>query len=142
MNRTTTCSLALALAGALLALPARAETPKDLIDGYVREAAREQPGFAASADRGKAFFLRNWNRTDRMPNCAACHTERPAAAGVHVITDKTIRPLAPAANPDRFSNLAKAEKWFRRNCSEVVGRECSAGEKADLVQFLATAGGV
>lgn len=27
------------------------------------------------------------------------------------------------------------EKWFRRNCTEVVGRECSAAEKADFIVF-------
>jgi hypothetical protein len=139
MNRTI--CLSLALAGALAATPLRAASPQDLLAGYATEAARTQTGFVASAERGKAFFLRNWNVADKMPNCAACHTERPAAHGTHVITAKAIRPLAPAANPDRFADAAKAEKWFRRNCTEVVGRECSAAEKADLVRFLVAAGG-
>ena len=37
----------------------------------------------------------------------------------------------------RFTDPAKTEKWFRRNCTEVLGRECSAAEKADFIQFLA-----
>lgn len=125
----------------VIAFAVHAETPKDVIAGYAREAARSQPGFSASAERGRDLFVRKWNVTDRMPNCASCHTERPDNAGSHVITAKPIKPLAPAANPERFSSLAKVEKWFRRNCTEVVGRACSAAEKADFVQFLATAGG-
>jgi hypothetical protein len=44
--------------------------------------------------------------------------------------------MAPAFNPERFNALAKSEKWFRRNCTEVVGRECSAAEKADVLAWL------
>ncbi|HEX7384701.1 MAG TPA: DUF1924 domain-containing protein, partial [Burkholderiaceae bacterium] len=29
-------------------------------------------------------------------------------------------------------------KWFRRNCGDVLGRECTADEKADIVAWLAT----
>jgi mono/diheme cytochrome c family protein len=133
-------TIVLALA-TVAAFAAHAETPKDMIAGYTQEAVRSQPGFAASAERGRMFFVRKWSVTDKMPNCVACHTERPGGEGSHVITGKPIKPLAPAANPERFSSAAKAEKWFRRNCTEVVGRECSAAEKADFVQFLTTAGG-
>jgi len=45
-------------------------------------------------------------------------------------------PLAPSANAERLTDLAKTEKWFRRNCTEVVGHTCSAAEKADFVAFL------
>jgi len=33
---------------------------------------------------------------------------------------------------------AKVEKWFRRNCNDVMGRECTAGEKADVLAWLLT----
>lgn len=125
---------ALALLPSLAAFAA--DTPQGLLAGYSQEAARAQPGFAASAARGKAFFNRRWNVAERMPNCAACHTENPMAEGRHVVTAKTLKPLSPLADGARFTNVAKVEKWFRRNCSEVVGRECSAAEKADLIQFL------
>lgn len=127
---------------ALAATPlARAETPKDLISTYTQDAARAQPGFAPSAERGRGFFMKKWAVSDKMPNCAACHTDKPAAEGSHVITAKPIKPLSPFANAERFSSPAKVEKWFRRNCTEVIGRECSAAEKADFIQFLATPGG-
>jgi aspartokinase-like uncharacterized kinase len=44
--------------------------------------------------------------------------------------------LAPAANPERLTSATKVEKWLRRNCNDVMGRECSAAEKADILQFL------
>ncbi|MBZ0131275.1 MAG: DUF1924 domain-containing protein [Rhodocyclaceae bacterium] len=35
----------------------------------------------------------------------------------------------PRAEAARFTDAAKIEKWFRRNCSEVVGHECTAAER-------------
>ena len=46
--------------------------------------------------------------------------------------------MAPAVNAERFTDLAKTEKWFRRNCKDVVGRECQANEKADVLAWLMT----
>ena len=123
-----------------LALPAAAETPQQLIAGYSAEAARAQPGFAPSAERGREIYQRRFGVSEKMPNCAACHTERPTAAGSHAVTGKAIQPLAPAANAERFTTPSKVEKWFKRNCSEVVGRECTAAEKADFIQFLTQRG--
>lgn len=115
-----------------------ADTPQQLLSRYGAEAARAQPGFAASVERGAQFFSKRWNVSAKMQSCASCHTDNPAATGSHAVTGKTIQPLAPAANPERFSSEEKVEKWFRRNCSEVLGRECSAAEKADFIQFLAS----
>jgi mono/diheme cytochrome c family protein len=113
---------------------ALAETPRQIGDAY---AAAEGGGYQASTARGAGFFARKFNVSERMPACAACHTDNPAQPGRHAITGKAIKPLAPAANAERLSDPAKVEKWFRRNCKEVVGRECNAGEKADFVAFLA-----
>ena len=44
--------------------------------------------------------------------------------------------MAPAAHPQRFTDAAKTEKWFRRNCNDVVGRECTPAEKADFISWL------
>jgi len=44
--------------------------------------------------------------------------------------------LAPLVNPDRFSDSAKVEKWFRRNCKDVLSRECTPLEKADVVAYV------
>lgn len=71
-----------------------------------------------------------------MPACTRCHTDNPLNAGQHAVTGKAIRPLAVAANGERFSDPAKVEKWFGRNCKEVVGRACTPGEKADFVAYM------
>ena len=59
-------------------------------------------------------------------------------AGRHAGTGKSIAALAPAFNPERFTDPAKVEKWFKRNCHDVLGRECSAAEKADVMAWLTT----
>jgi len=114
----------------------QAATPSDLLGTYRTEAAQQTPGFQPSAQRGAEFFARRFGSSAKMPSCTSCHTDKPAQAGRHVVTDKAIKPLAPAANAERFTDPAKVEKWFRRNCTEVVGRECSAAEKADFIAFL------
>lgn len=119
-----------ALAGlaATLGTAAGAATPAELLSGY--QAAAGAPG---TADRGQRLFTtthgREWS-------CASCHGATPTAAGRHASTGKTIQPLAPAANAERFADPAKVEKWFRRNCTDVMGRECTAGEKADVLAWL------
>lgn len=127
-----TRNIALALLLLAGATPALAETPKTLIAKYTAEAGA---GFAPSAARGKSFFTKEFGVSKDMPNCAACHTKDINAKGKHVITGKVIEPLSPAVTAERFTDAKKVEKWFKRNCGEVVGRECSAAEKADFIQF-------
>ena len=124
-----TC-LAAALAASLTLFGAHAATPQDLLAGYVA-----QSGTPAAAARGEKFFAQTHGREW---SCTSCHTARPTAAGRHASTGKPIDALAPAGNPQRFTDAAKSEKWFRRNCNDVLGRECSAGEKADVLAWLST----
>ena len=115
---------------------AHAATPAELLEGYRIAAAQQTAGFQSSAQRGAEFYRRNFNVSAKMPTCASCHTDNPAQPGRHVVTDKQIKPMAAAANAARFTDPAKVEKWFRRNCTEVVGRECTAAEKADFIAYL------
>ena len=92
-------------------------------------------GAPADAARGKTFFT---SRHGRDWSCSSCHGETPVQQGKHASTGKAIGPLAPGANAERFSDTAKVDKWFRRNCNDVLGRECSAGEKADVMAWLMT----
>lgn len=121
---------------AVLVANATAAIPPSTLDNYSAEARRQAPAFQPSAERGRAFFQKRFGVAEKMPACASCHTENPLAVGRHAVTGKDIRPLAPAANSERLADGAKVEKWFGRNCKEVVGRPCSAAEKADFVQFL------
>lgn len=94
-----------------------------------------QAGAAGDAQRGGAFFTRTHGREW---SCASCHGERPSVPGRHAATGKAIDPLAPSANPGAFTDTAKVDKWFRRNCRDVLGRECTPSEKADVIAWLAT----
>jgi hypothetical protein len=90
---------------------------------------------APDPDRGQQLFTQ---RHGHEWSCASCHGERPTTEGRHAATGKTIAPMAPAFNPQRFTDPAKTEKWFRRNCNDVIGRECTADEKADVIAWLRT----
>jgi hypothetical protein len=120
----------LALATWCAVLPAQALTAADQLASYA--AASGQPPQNA---RGQEFFN---TKHGHEWTCASCHTANPAIEGKHASTGKVIRPMAPAANPDRFTDAAKTEKWFRRNCNDVVGRECTSAEKADVLVWLLT----
>ena len=125
-----------ALALLLTSLAGHAETPQQIGQTYTAEAAARQPGFTPSAKRGETLFRQRFAHNDRMPACTSCHTDSPLNAGQHAVTGKAIRPLAVAANGERFADPAKVEKWFGRNCKEVVGRACTPGEKADFVAYM------
>ena len=58
-------------------------------------------------------------------------------AGKHAGTGKAIDPLAPAVNPRAFTDTARTDKWLRRNCKDVLARECTPAEKADVLAYLA-----
>lgn len=92
-------------------------------------------GSGFSAQRGEAFY-RNTHGSDW--SCATCHTDNPAAGGSHAVTKKAIKPLAPAANAERFTSPEKIEKWFKRNCNDVLKRACTPQEKGDFLAFLLT----
>jgi hypothetical protein len=122
----------------LVATAATAATVDQLQAEYESVARKEAPGFAGfSAARGAAFF-RSTHGNDW--SCATCHTANPAAEGRHARTGVALKPLAPAANAERFTDQAKVEKWFKRNCGDVVGRACTAQEKGDVIAFLRSLG--
>ena len=92
--------------------------------------ASKQPSLAA---RGEKFFT---SKHGKEWSCATCHGMPPTKDGKHASTDKVISPLAPAYNNKRFTDEAKVNKWFKRNCNDVLNRECSALEKADVMAYL------
>jgi hypothetical protein len=132
MNHLTLarCLAAALVASAGLAPAAHAATPAQLLAGYSAQA-----GTAAAPDRGQQMFTA---RHGREWSCTSCHGAVPTQAGRHASTGKPLGALAPAFNPERFTDPAKTEKWFRRNCNDVLGRECTAAEKADVLSWLLT----
>jgi hypothetical protein len=111
-----------------------ADTPASLMAHYAKTAGI--PVSALSATRGEAMYrTEHPGRNGQNISCASCHTASPKQAG-QTRVGKRIEPLAPAAHPERFTDAAKVEKWFRRNCQDVLQRECSAQEKGDFVAWL------
>lgn len=124
----------LALSG--LSAPVLAETPADFLAAYAQEAKTASPAYVRpSAERGREFFAQTHGKEW---SCTSCHTRNPATAGRHAVTNKLIDPMAPAVNPARFTRAAKVDKWFKRNCNDVLGRACTAQERGDVLAYLMT----
>jgi hypothetical protein len=112
-----------------MALGVGAATPHDLLKSYEAQSGK------ANSTRGEQFFN---TKHGKEWSCASCHENPPNHDTKHIVTGKVIKPLAPSANSARFTDDAKAEKWFKRNCNDVLGKDCSAQEKADVLSWLMT----
>lgn len=106
---------------------------------YATAARAENPAFAGfSAARGETFHRTEFGLgKPETPACASCHGKDPRAAG-RTRSGKVIEPMALSVSPTRYADPAKVEKWFRRNCREVLGRACTAQEKGDWLSFVAS----
>ncbi len=88
--------------------------------------------------RGAEAWVREQQPTDdgEARSCASCHGTDLRQPGRHVRTGKVIGPLARSLDPQRLADVAKAEKWFLRNCRWTWGRDCTPQEKGDLARFI------
>lgn len=90
-----------------------------------------------SAERGKTGWSNEVISKDgEKRSCTTCHGPDPTKSGKHATTKKIIEPMAASFNAERFTDLKKTEKWFKRNCEWTWGRECTAQEKGDFLKFL------
>jgi len=105
----------------------QAATPQDFLKIYESQSGK------GSVSRGEQFFNA---KHGKEWSCASCHENPPNHETKHIVTGKVIKPLSPNANPARFTDEAKVDKWFKRNCNDVLGRECTAQEKADVLAWL------
>jgi hypothetical protein len=112
-------------------------SPKSLLDFYANEAKASDLGFSGfSAERGEHLFRTHFSTgKPDTPSCTTCHTADPTKPG-QTRAGKDIEPMAASANPKRYNDQAKTEKWFGRNCNNVLGRECTAKEKGDFITFM------
>lgn len=122
-----------ALAVGLFVLGGPAAWSADTTPALQLQHWQTQAGQAGDAARGQVFF--NASHGGRW-SCASCHGPHPTGEGKHATTGKAIAPLAPAFNARALTDEAKVNKWFKRNCSDVLARECSASEKADVLAYL------
>lgn len=133
-------TLLLAIAASILttavALAAMAPSQQAVLEGYIGQARSAEARFEASAVRGEALFLgRHAGGKSETPSCTSCHTSDLTKPG-KTRAGKEIGPMAASVNPKRYGDPADVEKWLRRNCSDVLGRECTANEKADVLAYL------
>ena len=125
-------TLSMGLSGITLAGPR-----EDLLAQFASSAKAANPAFQGfSAERGKALHTRNFasGKAD-SPSCTSCHGTSPLAAGKNA-TGKVIEAVAVSVTPTRYTDPAKVEKWFKRNCNEVIGRECTVTEKGDWLSYV------
>jgi hypothetical protein len=108
-----------------------------LMKSYEDAARKADPKFSGfTAVAGKEFFFtERTNGKGEKVSCTTCHTKNLKAAG-KTSAGKAIEPMAPSVNPKRLTNPKDIEKWFTRNCKQVVGRECTPVEKGNVLTFL------
>ncbi len=105
-----------------------------VLDGLRSTAKQENPAFKDfSAAAGEKLYT---TVGPKQVSCASCHTSSPKNAGKHATTNKPIEPMAPVVNPQRFTDAAKVEKWFKRNCNDALARACTTQEKGDFVAYM------
>lgn len=76
------------------------------------------------------------SESGKQRSCQSCHGENLKIGGKHQRTGKLIEPLAPSVNKERLTDIKFINKWFKRNCKWTLGRECTAQEKGDYLEYL------
>jgi hypothetical protein len=110
---------------------------ENILQYYESLGLKENPSHKPfSAEEGKKlFFLEKTKSNGDKVGCTTCHTSDPKATG-KTRANKTIDPLAPVVNPKRFTEVAQVEKWFQRNCKDVLERPCTNDEKGNFVKYM------
>lgn len=110
---------------------------QDILKNFENESkAKDAKFFKFNATDGeKLFRLERQNSQGEKVSCMTCHTSDPKQSGM-TRANKVIDPMAPAINPARFTELAKVEKWFKRNCNDVLERECTVTEKGNFIIYM------
>ncbi len=134
---TRTIPALLACAAMLLAGAAQAGVREDQLAPYASAAKAANPAFTGfSAERGKTLHTQAFTggKPD-TPACTSCHGKDPRGTG-KTPAGKSIDAMAASVTPARYTDPAKVEKWFKRNCTEVLGRVCTPQEKGDWLSFM------
>ncbi len=126
--------LMLILLGAFASAQVAMATPASdaLLAKYKTEGVTKIDAAKAKADWTKE----SKGEEGEMLACSSCHGTDLSKAGKHHKTHKVIEPMSARVNAERFTDEKKIEKWFKRNCKDVWGRECTSQEKADFLTFL------
>lgn len=127
----------LVLSGLMFSCAALAAPAQGLLEHYATAAEAESQEFKGfSAAKGEALHRQQFDSgKPETPACTSCHGTEPERPG-KTLAGKAIEPMALSLSPKRYSDPAKVEKWFKRNCNEVLGRACTAQEKGDWLSFM------
>ncbi|MCF6344194.1 MAG: DUF1924 domain-containing protein [Devosiaceae bacterium] len=119
------------------AMAASAGPREDVIAQLETLAKSDDANFSGfDAARGKKLFSAKFSTgKPETPSCTSCHSTSPKNAG-ETRAGKAIDPMALSKTSDRYTDPKKVEKWFRRNCNSVLGRECTPLEKGDFLAFM------
>jgi hypothetical protein len=112
--------------------------PRDeLLSQYATAAKTALSSFSGfSSSRGeKLHFTKFSGGKLETPACTSCHADSPCNAG-RTPAGKAIEAVAVSVSPTRYTDPAKVEKWFKRNCNDVMGRECTPLEKGDWLTYM------
>ena len=125
------------LTSLVLPLSSFAAARDDLLGQYAIAAKASSASFSGfSAERGKKLHVTKFaGGKAETPSCTSCHADNPHSAG-RTPAGKSIEALAVSVTPTRYTDPAKAEKWFKRNCNDVMGRECTPLEKGDWLSYM------
>lgn len=121
------------LLSAILAASAFAAQAGDTTPAAQLQRFEAAAGRTGNPDAGRLFFT---STHGSKWTCASCHGEAPTHVAKHASTGKPIEPLAPSTNASALTDSARVDKWFRRNCKDVLARECTPAEKSDVIAFL------
>ena len=130
--------LSILLGMVVFSAQADVESAKILAKKYTGIAKTINPDFEPSVEAGKAFYNRKVGYKGKQVSCASCHTANPADNGKNFVTHKRIRPLSPAVNPKRFSDLDKVEEKFVEHCNDITGSDCTPQDKVNYIMYLMT----
>ncbi len=132
-----TILLCLALSGLLFGKSAGYD---ELINELTKQARMQNPSFAGfSKTRGEQiFYAEKSDKNGAKISCTTCHQSDLRQKGKNPTTGKIIEPLAPSANATRLTDKMEIEKWLKRNFKQVYGREGTAVEKGDVLEFISS----
>ncbi|MGE4456166.1 MAG: DUF1924 domain-containing protein [Arcobacteraceae bacterium] len=113
-----------------------------VLDDYLsklhKEVQSQNPTFEGfDFKRGEKIFTSvHKGKKGEMVSCVTCHNNDLKQNGKNTFTGKIIEPLSPKANQSRFTDIAKIEKWLKRNFNDVYVREGTALEKGDVITYI------
>jgi hypothetical protein len=137
MKPSRVIAVAIAALGLLAGPVSYAEPQRDAILAQLLAQARKEPGFTGFlAERGAAFYKATHpGGKANTPSCSTCHGASPQDKG-KTRAGKDIDPMAVSKTPARYTDQENVEKWFIRNCNDVLGRACTAREKGDFITYM------